>query len=102
MLDVKQVRQIFYGCGFQHAIKKEVRVKEPSEDTLNIVMKCIKIAGEANSLSIQKRAKLSAPTVTRCLNYLIETKEIEKCNPGDSVPFSKSLFRDTKIARLVY
>lgn len=106
MIDFKSVDQTINGCGFVHALikkpKKDAAEEKRFEDSLSVVMRCIKRYKNITRVEILKRVELSMPTVDKCLTFLVNHKEIKRFTMGSRTPLLKRTFSPTSKAREVY
>lgn len=86
IINETQLRQLFSGCGFKHALIKKKneadRHKEIKEKTLSDMLKALKVIGRMTRTEISEYLDISLPTCKKYLDMHIANGEIIKTSTG--------------------
>lgn len=86
MINEKEVRVIFEGCGFKHRLLKTKKRKKPGEQHEQIprayniekVKRCLAMHKQMTRNQIMKHQKMSGKCVSNCINLLVDRGEVKK------------------------
>ncbi len=83
MIDLKQMKQWRDGCGFKHRLLSQSSTVEkenstPKESTILKVFQCIRMHRVITKKVIVNKTRVSVITVGKCLDVLLDRREIER------------------------